>query len=175
MRRIVLSLIALTITVGDSTFAPGDDAGAVEIKRGSYLVRLAGCNDCHTPGYLVGKPDMSRFLGGSDVGFEVPGLGIFVGSNLTPDRDTGLGRWTKEEIATALQKGMRPDGRGLAPTMPWRAYAHLTKPDVDAIVDFLKSLPPIHNKVAGPFGPGEKPTVLRMVVLPPSVSTSPNP
>jgi mono/diheme cytochrome c family protein len=174
MRRTVLALIALMITVGDP-FAPGDRAGAEEVDRGRYLVQIAGCGDCHTPGYLVGNPDMSRFLGGSDVGFEVPGLGVFVGPNLTPDRDTGLGRWTKEEIAAAIQRGVTPDGRGLVPTMPWRAYAGLTKPDVDAIVDFLNSLPPIHNKVAGPFGPSEKPTVLRMVVLPPSVPISPNP
>ena len=109
------------------------------------------------------------------MGFEVPGLGVFVGPNLTPDRETGLGGWTKEEIAAAIQRGVTPEGRDLAPIMPWRAFAGLTKPDVDAIVDFLRSLPPIHNKVAGPFGPSEKPTVLRMVILPPGASTSPSP
>jgi hypothetical protein len=45
-----------------------------------------GCNDCHTPGYFFGKPDMARFLGGSEVGFEIPGLGVFHGPNLTPDK-----------------------------------------------------------------------------------------
>src|SRR5262249_408498 len=58
--------------------------------------------DCHTPGHLLGKPDMSRFLGGSDVGLEVPGLGVFVAPNLTPDKVTGLGNWTKDQIATAI-------------------------------------------------------------------------
>ena len=58
---------------------------------GKYLVTISGCNDCHTPGYFFGKPDMSRFLGGSDVGFEIPGLGVFVGPNITPDRETGIG------------------------------------------------------------------------------------
>ena len=59
-----------------------------QIERGKYLVTLGGCNDCHTPDYFFGKPDMARFLGGSDVGFEMPGLGTFVGPNLTPDTAT---------------------------------------------------------------------------------------
>ena len=60
-----------------------------EAARGKYLVNLAGCTDCHTPGYFLGKPDSSRFLAGSDVGFRVPGAGTFIGPNLTPDEDTG--------------------------------------------------------------------------------------
>ena len=59
--------------------------------RGRYLVTIAGCSDCHTPGALLGAPDMKRYLGGSDVGFAIPGPGVFVGENLTPDKDTGLG------------------------------------------------------------------------------------
>lgn len=110
---------------------------------------------------------MSRFLGGSDVGFVVPGLGIFVPRNLTPDKDTGLGNWTKEQMITAIQTGVRPDGRILAPIMPWRAYAGLTKSDVGAIVDYLRSLPPVSNRVPGPFGPDEKPAIFRMAILPP--------
>ena len=58
--------------------------------RGKYLVTIAGCNDCHTSGYFFGKPDMARYLGGSDVGFEIPGLGAFAGRNITPDRETGI-------------------------------------------------------------------------------------
>jgi mono/diheme cytochrome c family protein len=48
-----------------------------QIDRGKYLVTLAGCNDCHTPGYFFGKPDMARYLGGSEVAFEIPGVGAF--------------------------------------------------------------------------------------------------
>jgi hypothetical protein len=62
--------------------------------RGKYLVEFGGCNDCHTPGYFLGKADTSRYLGGSDVGFEVPD-GVYVGPNLTPDKETGLGSWSK--------------------------------------------------------------------------------
>jgi mono/diheme cytochrome c family protein len=137
------------------------------VERGKYLVNIAGCNDCHTPGYFLGKPDMERFLGGSDVGFEIPGLGVFHGSNLTPDKETGLGGWTDAQVITALQKGARPDGRMLAPIMPWHAFANLTPQDTQAVVAFLRSIPPVKNKVPGPFGPTEQPTGFVMKIVPP--------
>ena len=143
-----------------------------EVERGRYLVSLGGCNDCHTPGYFLGKPDKARFLGGSDVGLEVPGMGTFVGRNLSPDKDTGLGNWTTEEIVTAFQTGVRPDGRVLAPIMPWRAYANLTKNDAQAIAAYLRSLPPVHHEVPGPFGAGEIPTVPRLAIVMPDTASS---
>jgi mono/diheme cytochrome c family protein len=144
-----------------------------QIQRGKYLVTIGGCMDCHTPGYFFGKPDMARFLGGSEVGFEIPGLGVFHGSNLTPDKETGLGNWTEAQIITAIQTGKRPDGRELAPIMPWRAFAQLTKSDAQAMAAFLKSLPPVKNKVPGPFGPTEKPTSFVMKVVPPEGAPPP--
>lgn len=137
--------------------------------RGKYLVTFGSCTDCHTPGSFFGKPDMSRFLGGSDVGFAIPGLGVFVGPNLTPDKKTGLGSWTDEQIATALTTGKTPTGRILAPVMPWHAYASLTKSDALAIVDYLKSLPPVSHQVGGPYGQSQTPAESVMVVLPPAV------
>src|SRR5262245_17074433 len=101
----------------------------LQVDRGKYLVQLGGCNDCHTAGYLLGKADTSRYLGGSDVGLEVPGLGVFVAPNLTPDKETGLGSWTRQDIVTAIRTGVRPDGRVLAPIMPWRGFAALTDAD----------------------------------------------
>jgi mono/diheme cytochrome c family protein len=146
----------------------GAAADEAEIARGRYLVGLGGCSDCHTAGYFFGKPDRARYLAGSDVGFEVKGLGIFVGPNLTPDKETGLGAWTSGQIVEALRTGKRPDGRMLAPIMPWRAFAKLTEADAAAIAAFLKSLPPIRNKVPGPFGPKEMPTVFTMKLVPPA-------
>ncbi|MDT3687965.1 MAG: c-type cytochrome [Pseudorhodoplanes sp.] len=143
-----------------------------QIKRGEYLVTLGGCNDCHTPGYFFGKPEMARFLGGSEVGFEIPGLGVFYGPNLTPDPDTGLGKWSADEIVTAITKGRRPDGRTLSPVMPWHAFAKLSRQDAYAIVAFLKSLPPVTNKVPGPFGPNESPTSFVMKIVPPQSATT---
>ena len=145
--------------------AVADDA---QFARGRYLVTLSGCSDCHTPGALLGAPDMKRYLSGSDVGFAIPGAGVFVGQNLTPDRETGLGAWTDEQIIAAIRAGKTPDGREPSPVMPYPALAHLTDADAQAIVAFLKSLPLVSNKVKN-FGPNEKVTVNVSAVLPPDV------
>jgi mono/diheme cytochrome c family protein len=138
-----------------------------QLDRGKYLVVVASCNDCHTPGFFLGKPDTAKYLGGSDVGFEIPGLGVFAGRNITPDNDTGIGGWTDEQIATAITVGKRPDGRQLAPIMPYGAFSYMTKDDVAAIVAFLRSIPAVKNEVAGPFKPGEKVSIFTFRVLPP--------
>ncbi len=163
LRRGVVALLAAMIT--SASFASAFAANA-EMEHGRYLVQIAGCTDCHTPGHFFGHPDMARYLGGSDVGFGVPGHGVFVGPNLTPDQETGLGKWTRQQIASAITTGVRPDGRILAPVMPWRGFASLTKTDALAIATYLKSLPPVSNKVAGPFGPTEKPTGFVMSIQP---------
>ena len=161
MRRVIQLVAVLALTISGVTAVAADNG----VARGEYLVRFGGCTDCHTPGYFLGKPDLSRFLGGSDVGFDLPGLGTFVGPNLTPDNETGLGSWSRDEIITAIQTGVRPDGRILAPIMPWRAFAGLTKSDAGAIADYLRSLPPVSHKVPGPFGSDEKPSVPRLMVV----------
>jgi mono/diheme cytochrome c family protein len=137
------------------------------VERGAYLVVIAGCNDCHTPGFFFGKPDKDKFLGGSDVGFEIPGLGVFNGRNLTPDKETGLGAWTDEQIAAAITTGKRPDGRQLAPIMNYPAFTHMTKDDVAAVVAYLRSIPAVNNKVPGPFKPAEKVSIFTFSILPP--------
>jgi mono/diheme cytochrome c family protein len=137
------------------------------VDRGKYLVVLAGCNDCHTPGFFLGKPDMARYLGGSDVGFEIPGLGVFNGRNITPDKETGIGAWSDEQIATAITTGKRPDGRQLAPIMNYASFSYLTKDDVAAIIAYLRSIPPVNNKVPGPFKVGETVPIFTFRVLPP--------
>jgi mono/diheme cytochrome c family protein len=161
------SLIAGTIAaalVSLSSGALAQDA----VARGKYLTTLGGCHDCHTPGYFFGKPDETRALGGSEVGFEIPGLGVFHGPNLTPDKQTGLGNWSTDQIVAALQTGVRPDKRILAPIMPWKAFAQLTKDDATAIALYLKSIPAVTNKVPGPFGATEKPTGFVMKIVPPA-------
>jgi mono/diheme cytochrome c family protein len=100
--------------------------------RGRYLVTLGGCNDCHTPGSMTGMPDMSKPLSGSDISFFLPGMGYFYPPNLTPDA-SGLWDWSPAQIVTALRTGVRPDGRQLAPIMPWMSLASLTDEDANAI------------------------------------------
>lgn len=160
---LALLLAGMMFSVGNA------EAASSLVQRGKYLVTLGGCNDCHTPGYFFGKPDMSRFLGGSDVGFAIPGLGVFVAPNLTPDKKTGLGKWTRQQIVTALTTGKTPDGRILAPIMPYRAFAHLKKSDAQAIAAYLQTLKPVDHQIAGPFGSTQKVTVFVMTVLPADV------
>ena len=108
MRKFVyLAAAGAAAIVAAATLLPKAHA-ELPVERGKYLVNVAGCNDCHTPGFFFGKPDMTRYLGGSDVGFEIPGLGVFNGRNITPDKETGIGAWTDEQVATAITTGKRP-------------------------------------------------------------------
>jgi len=85
MRSVIQFVAVLALAIQGAAAVAADN----RVARGEYLVRFGGCNDCHTPGYFLGKPDLSRFLGGSDVGFDLPGIGAFLGPNLTPDTKPG--------------------------------------------------------------------------------------
>jgi mono/diheme cytochrome c family protein len=163
MRNWRLPLLVATVTLTASAAASAADT---QIERGKYLVTITGCGTCHTPGALLGKPDAARLLAGSEVGFGIPGLGVFVGGNLTPDKETGLGDWTAEQIVAAITKGEMPNGRKLFPVMPWPDLAHLSPDDAQAIAAYLKSLPPVKNAVPGPFGPKDVPPAFVSVVIP---------
>ena len=91
-----LSALATASLIGPSALAQGKVAQD-KIARGEYLVTIMDCAGCHTPGALRGQPDMARQLAGSDVGFQIPGLGIFYPPNLTSDRATGLGTWSEPD------------------------------------------------------------------------------
>jgi hypothetical protein len=106
-------------------------------------------------------------LAGSEVGFQIPGLGIFYPPNLTPDPDTGLGEWSEADIITAVRMGVRPDGRQLVPIMPYHSYSKLTDTDAKALVGYLKSMKPVRNQVPAPIGPNEKPTAAYLTVVTP--------
>jgi mono/diheme cytochrome c family protein len=167
MRKAVVKLALLALVLAGPLVSASIKAAADErVKRGEYLAAIMDCGGCHTPGHLRGKPDLARYLGGSDVGFEIPGLGIFYPPNLTPDRETGLGAWSATEIITAIRSGARPDGRVLVPVMPYHSYAKLTGADAQALVAYLKSLKPVRNQVPAITGPGQKPSApfLRIVV-----------
>ncbi len=110
----------------------------------------------------AGQPDPGRFLAGSDIGFGGPppeGLetgGVFFPPNLTPDEETGLGKWSEEEIVDAVCRGKRPDGRILFPMMPWPSYAALTDGDAKALAAYRKSIPAARHRVPENVDPGEK-------------------
>ncbi len=141
--------------------------GKKPLPRGEYLSRIMDCGGCHTPGALTGKPDENRKLAGSQVGFQIPGLGIFYPPNLTPDRKTGLGDWSEADIIRAVRTGLRPDGRVLAPAMPWHSYAALTDADARDLARYLKGLQPVELAAPPQTGPDEPaPAPFMTVVMP---------
>lgn len=166
MRKAVVKLALLALVLSGPVVSASIKAEADErVKRGDYLATIMDCGGCHTPGHLLGKPDLGRYLAGSDVGFEIPGLGIFYPPNLTPDRETGLGAWNDAEIIAAIRTGARPDGRVLVPVMPYHSYAKLTDADARALVAYLKSLKPIRNQVHAITGPNQKPAAPYLKVV----------
>ena len=167
MRRIFvaagISAFAFCLAAESASTARAQDA----VKRGKYLAAVMDCAGCHTNGALAGKPDSKLHLAGSDIGFGMPGFGVFYPPNLTPDPESGLGRWSEADIVKALRTGVRPDGRELAPVMPWRSYAALTETDARALAAYLKSLPPVAHQVPPIAGPdGKAPAPYLAVVTP---------
>ena len=137
------------------------------VERGQYLAHIMDCGGCHNTGAFTPKPNLETPLSGSDIGFELPGMGVFYPANLTPDEETGLGKWSDAEIITAFTTGVRPDGRQLAPVMPWMSYGHISADDATALVAYLRSLKPVNHKVPGPFAATDKPTAPYMTVVAP--------
>jgi len=141
-----------------------------EAERGQYLVEtLAGCGNCHTPKGPNGPVPSKKFAGG-DVIKHADFTAVT--PNITPDPETGIGRWTDRQIFLAIREGKRPDGRLLGPAMPSRSYRNLADEDVKAMVAYLRSLPPIYNPIAAeshydePLPPSWGPPVGR-VEMPP--------
>ena len=138
----------------------GDSQEAV--THGKYLVELLGCGACHTEGALVGQANMHRWLAGSSVGIaytnpmEFRRPGVVFPPNITHDPETGIGRWSREQLAAAIRAGAGRHGRGRIVVMPWQGYAKLTDEDVFAIVDYLRSIEPINSRVPENVTPGER-------------------
>jgi mono/diheme cytochrome c family protein len=140
---VIVGLLAVLATpAGAKAPAQFDDP----VQQGKYLTTIAGCIDCHTPRDENFQPLKNlEFSGGMP--FELGPLGTVFSKNLTSDKETGLGDWTDEEIKTAFQTGVSKDGLHLFPIMPYRFFNGLSDADADAIVAFLRTLPPISNKV----------------------------
>jgi hypothetical protein len=124
------------------------------VQRGKYLVEVFGCADCHSP-FTEGRAVMEQFRMAGGSRWSIGPYGDFFPRNLTSDKETGLGNWTDEEIKNALTKGIRKDGSRLIPfPMPWTAYSALNNDDLNAIIAYLRTVPPVYNKVpeAEPLG-----------------------
>jgi hypothetical protein len=122
------------------------------VKYGEYLAGpVAHCMECHTPFLPEGRPDTSRLGAG---GFAIAGpWGVSYTANLTPDAETGLGAWKDGEIIAAIYGARRSGGRVLPP-MPIQHYSQgIAEGDLSAIIAYLRSLPPLRNKVPAPEPP----------------------
>jgi mono/diheme cytochrome c family protein len=120
------------------------------LERGAYLVdAVMACDNCHTPRRPDGRLDMERrFSGGSEV-WDTPAFRV-EGSNITPDRETGIGAWSDEELKRLMTEGIRPDGVRVAPQMPYHFYKVLTPGDLEAVVRYVRGVKPVRNAMPAP-------------------------
>jgi len=111
-----------------------------KLKKGFYLATIAHCMECHTPMGPKGREFATRLGAG---GFEFPGpWGVSVSRNITSSKEKGIGAWTDEEIKRAITQGIRKDGSKLKPPMGFHYYATVRPDDLDAVVAWLRTLPP---------------------------------
>ena len=111
-----------------------------DIANGKELFNAAGCLSCHKPGPDLKNVDASLPAGGT--AFKTP-VGTFYPPNLTPDPETGIGKWTDAEFVNAVQRGISPEGENLIPAFPYTSYARMKTSDVLDIKAYLDSLPPV--------------------------------
>lgn len=127
----------LRLGAGETVPAPAPDA----VQRGAYLARVGHCGGCHT---ARGGAEMA---GGRAI--PTP-FGRITAANLTPDADTGIGRWTGAAFRRALREGRSADGRALLPACPYPNFSLVTDADADDLHAYLRSLPPQHLAVPPP-------------------------
>lgn len=115
------------------------DPKQVQIEKGEYLFRASGCQSCHTA-------EGGKFLAGGRA-FHIKKQGTIYSSNITPDKETGIGNYTDEEFVSALQDGVGYKGKHLYPVMPYPAYSLMSRDEILAIKAYLDQEPAIKNKV----------------------------
>lgn len=165
--------------------SPSVPTPAVSIERGEQLVIGGACHDCHSPKIMTPtgpKVDSSRMLSGHPADAPLPPINMealkpgnwihfspdltaFIGpwgmsyaANLTSDSATGIGAWSEANFLGAFRTGKHmgfEKGRPISPPMPWDNYRNLPDDDLKSIFAYLKSLPPVSNRVHAPFSPAE--------------------
>lgn len=156
--------------------------------RGKCLVNTSGCHDCHTPFKLGAngpEPDMGRMLSGHPEALQMPPApalpqgpwlvvssatntahagpwGVSFSANLTPDAENGLGQWTVNDFKQTIRTGRHMGrGRAVLPPMPIPVYKHFTDRDLEAIYAYLRSVPPLKNRVPEPWAPTPAPSAAK--------------
>jgi len=180
MKKIVSTCVIL---LGFATAHAGEET---KVERGKYLVTIAACHDCHTPlklGPSGPEPDMTRALSGHPESLVMPAAptlpegpwtssfaatntawsgpwGVSFTANLTPDQETGLGRWTLRNFKDTIRSGRHLGrGRPILPPMPIPMYKQMTDADLEAVFAYLQTIPAISNRVPQPLPPSAPATV----------------
>ena len=176
----LLSDAPAALAAGEPSAKPGAAPPADLVERGKYLVTIAGCNDCHTPlkmGPAGPEPDMTRMLSGHPELMALPPApklpegpwmvtvaatntawsgpwGVSYTANLTPDPETGLGKWTLRNFSDTIRTGRHMGrGRPILPPMPIPMYKNFTDTDMEAIYSYLRTIPAVKNRVPEPLPP----------------------
>lgn len=168
------SLLASGCAAETATASPPASA-----ERGKYLVAAMGCGDCHSPKRMGPQGPVEvedRLLSGHPEGAPLPPApapsgpwiaaasadqtawagpwGVSFGTNLTPDENTGIGSWSEETFVQSLKTGRHMGvARPVLPPMPWPAIRHLSDDDLRSIYAYLRTIPPVHNRVPEPLPP----------------------
>ena len=143
MHKHVLNVVRLGVAAAALALVSGARADAL-LDRGKYLMEgVVACGNCHTPKGPDGKAIADKELAGG-AAIDAP---IFhaVPANITPDPETGIGKWTDAQIIDAIRNGKRPDGSIIGPPMPIAFYRDMSDSDAKAIVAYLRAVKPVKN------------------------------
>lgn len=146
---VVLLVLVIAAVLGNRTAPPDREpqrvqASAEQIRQGRYLARAGDCAACHQ------TEEGGAYAGGFPL--DTP-FGTIYGTNITPDPDLGIGRWTADEFYAAVTRGTAPHGRNLYPAMPYTAYHAMARADADLIYAYLMQLPPVAQANRAPEVP----------------------
>jgi mono/diheme cytochrome c family protein len=190
--QLALAAVAVNLLAFGLTLARPAEAAEPkknpQVERGRYLVNTSGCHDCHTPlkmGANGPEPDMSRMLSGHPAGMQMPPVpalpqgpwlvvsaatntawagpwGVSFTANLTPDAETGLGKWSAKDFRDTIRTGRHLGrGRAILPPMPIPAYSQMTDRDLEAIFAYLRTVPAVSNAVPEPWAPAAAPVAAK--------------
>lgn len=177
------AVVGAAVSAGQRGTRTAEKASA-RVERGRYLVNSIGCGDCHTPKKMgangpqmdesrpfSGHPENSNLppapkLGGPWIATASWDLTAWTGPwgttyaiNLTPDENTGIGSWSEQTFVQAIKTGRHMGvSRPILPPMPWQFFRNLTEEDLGAIYAYLRSVPPVHNRIPEPLPPADAQT-----------------
>lgn len=176
---VAVGVLTAALTIGMPLLPPvsGTSNHVPSLGRGKYLVEaVAICFECHSerdfskPGWPIpfSRAGSGRILRGEGTPEQV------IAPNISPDKETGIGAWSDEEIVRAIVGGFGRDGRLLNPEMPYRYFRRLSGTDLDSIVMYLRTIPPVRNKLPkmANYVPGKHAPRVAMETVPLTMSSS---